>query len=208
MITLREPTKEERETPVLQLSSFNFFPHALVESPLSSPDHAIFRIEHEGHCMTTYMAISVNEGISPFDNTWREVFEDFLVFARTNSLTLAGCVGMAFFKNGPRDYRSESIGSSRDLRVYEKGGEINITHEKPFSNDRHPELKPGEMFLCNTGEEGFDGFLWETKRRGDISYNIYGDPINDKKGYYPIFIQIIEAERRGINKLKCLQPAA
>ncbi|MFA7208966.1 MAG: hypothetical protein WC120_01650 [Parcubacteria group bacterium] len=157
--------------------------------------------------MTRYMAISVNEGVSPFSNTWREVFEDFLAFARTNSLTLVGCVGMAFFKNGPKDYKSEPIGLSQDLRAYEKGGEINIIHEKPFSNDRHPELKSGEMFLCNAGKESFDGFLWETKRRGNMAYNIYGDPIDDKKGYYPIFIQIIEAERRGINKLKGMQPA-
>jgi hypothetical protein len=53
MITLREPTKEERETPVLKLSSFNFFPHALVESPPSSPDHAIFRIEDDP--LTTHL---------------------------------------------------------------------------------------------------------------------------------------------------------
>ncbi|MFA5986753.1 MAG: hypothetical protein WC819_05395 [Parcubacteria group bacterium] len=213
MNILKDLTKEDANIPVFQISNFSFFPHVFVESLPSCPNCAVFSIKDDARQETTYMAISANVHVSPFGNTWREVFDDFLAFARANSLFLKDCIGMNFFKNSPENYTSESMGSIPELKAYKKGGEVNVIHEKPFSNDRHPELEPGEMFLCNTSEESFIAFLWKTKRRGKIAYSIFGDLVNDKRRkndedlYYPVFIQMAEVKCRGIGNLNGMQPA-
>lgn len=51
---------------------------------------------------------------------------------------------------------------------------------------KHPELKEGEMFLCNSAIRDFGGIGWKTKRMGIQAFDIYRNKI---KYIFPIFVQ-------------------
>lgn len=56
-------------------------------------------------------------------------------------------------------------------------------------NDKHPERKSGEMFLCNTSAKGYVDIGWSSKRMGKQSYLSSGELFN---GLYPVFIKKLE----------------
>lgn len=58
---------------------------------------------------------------------------------------------------------------------------------------KHPELKEGEMFLCNSDIENFALIGWETKRMGNRAFDIYNNIIR-MTSIYPVFVQKKEYE--------------
>ncbi len=60
-----------------------------------------------------------------------------------------------------------------------------------FSNKRHPELGPDEVWITNTDLEGFSKIKWKTKRMGDLAYDLYGKIINGYNGskVLPVFVK-------------------
>ncbi|MBU4482228.1 hypothetical protein L6278_00940 [Candidatus Parcubacteria bacterium] len=62
---------------------------------------------------------------------------------------------------------------------------------------QHPELKEGEMFLINAGEEFYKELPWKTKRKGNKMFTVFGDPVENKTDF-PIFINKSECESAGI----------
>lgn len=50
----------------------------------------------------------------------------------------------------------------------------------------HPELKIGEMWLTNGYDKLYHHIEYETKRKGNIAFDKYGEII---EGIYPIFIE-------------------
>ena len=72
-------------------------------------------------------------------------------------------------------------------------------------NQTHPELREGEIFLCNVGgnfdvfrdrfmpiHEVFDSIGWKSKRIGSVAYTRDGKPIKNMR---PIFVERVELER-------------
>lgn len=70
-------------------------------------------------------------------------------------------------------------------------------------NERHPELKEGEMFLTNFGCDPYDytRICWKTKRKGYRAYTINGEYVEDMT---PIFVQRKEYED-GMKKYKAVK---
>lgn len=56
----------------------------------------------------------------------------------------------------------------------------------------HPELKKGEIFLCNGNEKGFAQLAYITKRKGIKAYGADG---RELRQYFPIFASEVEYER-------------
>ena len=110
MSVLEKPSESERETAILKIGPFYFFPHDLTELLSSSPQHAVFRVVDTRGDVTTFMAISANLQVCPFEGGWQNVFEDFIRFAVATD---------AFFKTGPKQYRREQMGVNRVLKQYE-----------------------------------------------------------------------------------------
>lgn len=53
-------------------------------------------------------------------------------------------------------------------------------------NTNHPELRKGEMFFSNDNEEGYKRIGLQTKRMGDVAYDVRGNVI---KYLLPTFVQ-------------------
>jgi hypothetical protein len=78
-------------------------------------------------------------------------------------------------------------------------------------NYHHPELKNGEVFLCNVDDPGDPGVHdplecftidligWKTKRGGDTAYTATGKVIS---GNRPVFVQRSEIIEAGLNPNK------
>jgi hypothetical protein len=119
MSVLEKPSESERETAILKIGPFYFFPHDLTELLSSSPQHAVFRVVDTRGDVTTFMAISANRQVCPFEGGWQNVFEDFIQFAVATELPVFDSLAHAFFKTGPKQYRREQMGVNRVLKQYE-----------------------------------------------------------------------------------------
>lgn len=70
-------------------------------------------------------------------------------------------------------------------------------------NIRHPELRPGEVFLGNFAPDQVQYVGWKTKRVGVQSYNFIGAAYDDAR---PVFVQqaelpgalVLELQGRGV----------
>ena len=70
-----------------------------------------------------------------------------------------------------------------------EGGE-KMKKEGLGKNEKHPELKGGEIFLTNSTLEDYNCRIgWKTKRMGEIAYDTDGAPIND---LFPVFVHLSE----------------
>ncbi|MBI2024473.1 MAG: hypothetical protein HYT03_00025 [Candidatus Harrisonbacteria bacterium] len=116
---LENPTAEEKERPVYENQEVKIFPHALTEYVVSCPQHAVFRVE-SSKGIRSYMAISSNPCVCSFSPDWQEVFDDFLSFARANSLTGNDLCLAAFFKNAPGKYNRDRMELNPDLLRFMK----------------------------------------------------------------------------------------
>ncbi|WP_128948286.1 hypothetical protein [Bradyrhizobium nanningense] len=67
------------------------------------------------------------------------------------------------------------------------------------SNDRHPELRSGEIFLRNDADNGFARVkaVLPSARQGEIGYNIRGKKLDDEAGLKPIFVAPDELRAAG-----------
>lgn len=119
MSVLEKPSELEKETAILVFGQFHFFPHDLTELLPSSPQHAVFRAVDTKGGVTTYLAISANFNVAPFEGGWREVFEDFIRFAAATKLSVFDSLAHAFFKLGPGQYQREAMGVNPALKQYE-----------------------------------------------------------------------------------------
>lgn len=73
----------------------------------------------------------------------------------------------------------------------------NTTLVSSAVNWQHPELQNGERFLGNYTAEDFNNKLrWQTKRRGQIAYDKYGNKEADQN-LHPIFVQESELQKAG-----------
>jgi len=68
-----------------------------------------------------------------------------------------------------------------------------------YSNNRHPELQPGEIWLTNTSPYSFANIPWSTKRMGRIAYGMRGNMVNPKEGVKPVFVKRSELEQHGVS---------
>lgn len=57
---------------------------------------------------------------------------------------------------------------------------------------KHPETRPGEIFLSNIESQYFATSTYRTKRLGVTAYDINGKPV---AGLYPMFVQASELEK-------------
>lgn len=67
-----------------------------------------------------------------------------------------------------------------------------------FLKNYHPECQSDEVFVTNSDNEGFYSIGWETKRKGEMAYDIYGNPIS-KIGWprsFPVFVKKEELKRK------------
>ena len=55
-------------------------------------------------------------------------------------------------------------------------------------NTTHPEILGGEMFLSNMNEERFRSTRWNTKRKGEVAFDVHGNVIKHYS-LFPIFVQ-------------------
>jgi hypothetical protein len=101
---LSPPTDAEKETCVYDEAGIKVFPHHLTQNILSCPQHAVFRILDPKSGYKTYVTISANESVSPFQSTWQKVWNDFLAYAKAKKFTTDKLDLMAYFKVGPRRY--------------------------------------------------------------------------------------------------------
>lgn len=58
----------------------------------------------------------------------------------------------------------------------------------------HPELMLGEAWLCNADDEGWENISFQSKRRGQIAYDRWHEPM---EGNFPVFVQKTEYVARG-----------
>jgi len=63
----------------------------------------------------------------------------------------------------------------------------------------HPELRWGEVFLCNDSPEDFEHVGWTTKRLGEVAYRKDGTEVGPSSNLYPVFVQASELEETGID---------
>ena len=59
---------------------------------------------------------------------------------------------------------------------------------QPSFNDNHPELQDNDVFVGNANQEEFEELKFETKRRGDQSYDRDGMEIPRETGIRPVFV--------------------
>ncbi len=75
-----------------------------------------------------------------------------------------------------------------------------------YSNKNHPELLPGEVFITNADNGSFPQIGWETKRRGNVAYDISGQPLGNRwPGSFPVFAQKSEIGEKSPAALKDLE---
>jgi hypothetical protein len=60
----------------------------------------------------------------------------------------------------------------------------------------HPETLDGEVFMFNGTDEDFRDAAWRTQRLGQQAYDIWGNPIRNKR---PVFVQRTEVEAAGVD---------
>ena len=68
------------------------------------------------------------------------------------------------------------------------------TDDTKLANDvfwAHPELQPGEVFLCNLCQMGFDILQCTSKRMGNIAYDGEGRQLTSEN-WRPVFIKLDE----------------
>ena len=58
-------------------------------------------------------------------------------------------------------------------------------------NDRHPELRPGEKWVGNNRAIDFEVSEYKTKRLGETSFALNGQPLNDEL-FSPMFVNAKE----------------
>ena len=58
-------------------------------------------------------------------------------------------------------------------------------------NDRHPELRPGEKWVGNMRDIHFEESEFKTKRLGETSFALNGQPLNDEL-FAPMFVNAKE----------------
>lgn len=72
--------------------------------------------------------------------------------------------------------------------------------EQQNFNVNHPELRRGEVFVTNTDADHYRFVGWETKRAGEVSYDIYGEPLDERwPNSFPVFAQRSEVEAAGLD---------
>ena len=75
-----------------------------------------------------------------------------------------------------------------------------------FSNARHPELLPDEVWIANDSRSAFAVMRWKTRRLGNIAFDKHGNPaVNDIPRLRPIFVSKEEVEKKDPNLLKALE---
>lgn len=70
---------------------------------------------------------------------------------------------------------------------------------------KHPEQRPGEVFITNSDNtpNHFLKIGWKTKRRGEIAYDSYHTPLGSKwSGAFPVFVKESEIRKRDPKILK------
>ena len=55
-------------------------------------------------------------------------------------------------------------------------------------NTTHLEIQEGERFLGNMDKEGFRSTGWNTKRKGEVAFDIHGNVIKHSD-LFPVFMQ-------------------
>lgn len=63
----------------------------------------------------------------------------------------------------------------------------------------HPERRDGEVWITNETLESFHIYDHQTKRLGEVAYDIWGQPV---AGLYPIFANEAELNSKGIVFIK------
>lgn len=73
-------------------------------------------------------------------------------------------------------------------------------------NNRHPEQRPGEVFLANAAKTGFDLIGWKTRRMGIQAIDVVPARGCEAEEHFPVFVQQaeIEADKDGQATLKRL----
>lgn len=56
-------------------------------------------------------------------------------------------------------------------------------------NEKHPELREGEMFLTNCDKRVYQSISWRSKRKGMTAYTIHGEIIKSSYRFFPVFVQ-------------------
>lgn len=64
-----------------------------------------------------------------------------------------------------------------------------MSEKKMNFNENHPELQPGEKFLCNAGHQGMPTLKerWPNMRVGKHAFSMSGETL--EKNIFPIFIK-------------------
>jgi hypothetical protein len=85
----------------------------------------------------------------------------------------------------------------RFWKRWEKSGAIGTI---TFNQQKHPEIRPGEVFITNADYESFREIGWETKRVGHVSLDNLGRPISQTawSGSFPVFAQVSELAKKGV----------
>jgi len=65
-----------------------------------------------------------------------------------------------------------------------------------LNTNNHPEMRKGEVFLCNGSEGDFYKVGWKTKRMGEHAYTNRGERIPLKWDIYPVFIKESEMQKK------------
>jgi hypothetical protein len=69
-------------------------------------------------------------------------------------------------------------------------------------NANHPELQPGEIFLCNASENSYSLIGWKTKRRGIRSINPTLGRGQKLADLAPVFVQRSELDPDTLARLE------
>ncbi len=82
----------------------------------------------------------------------------------------------------------------RFWRRWRKAGSVK------FSQNNHPEIQPGEVWITNADEETFWEVGWKSKRRGQVAYGNRGQLLNHAwPGAFPVFAQRQELLAAGVH---------
>jgi len=65
-----------------------------------------------------------------------------------------------------------------------------------LNENNHPEMRKGEVFLCNARTNVFLRIGWITKRMGKQAYTYRGDQILFKWDIHPVFVQESEMQKK------------
>jgi hypothetical protein len=93
-----------------------------------------------------------------------------------------------------------NMSKCRDQRFWKKWQVSGAVGTMTFDQQKHPELRPGEVYITNSSASDYHQIGWRSKRAGSVALDSLGRPISNRawQGAFPLFARAEELAAKGV----------